>query len=287
MAIRRRDKATAPGLLAPVAAAPRAPPPRRPDTPPAFYAVSAHGPGTHPQLLDHRAHRPRQVDAGGSHPRADAHGGGARDAGAAAGLDGPGARAGDHDQGAGGARVLHGARRRDLPAAPDRHAGPRRLHIRGVALAGGVRGRALGGRRGAGRGGADGREHLPGGRIGPRADPVPEQDRPARRGAGAGGGRSERADRRAAGGHPEDQRQDGGGRGGGAGGADRARAAAVGRPAGSAAGADLRLGVRPVPRRDRLHPRGRRHRSRRARRSGRWRRARRRTSTTSACSARR
>ena len=31
--------------------------------------------------------------------------------------------------------------------------------------------------------------------------------------------------------------------------------APVGRPGGSAASADLRLGVRPVPRRDRLHPR--------------------------------
>ena len=55
----------------------------------------------------------------------------ARDARAGARLDGPRARARDHDQGAGGARLLHGARRRDLPAAPDRHARPRRLHLRG------------------------------------------------------------------------------------------------------------------------------------------------------------
>ena len=185
-----------------------------------------HGPGPHPQLLDHRAHRPRQVDAGGSHPRADAHGGSARDARAAAGLDGPGARARDHDQGAGGARVLHGARRRDLPAAPDRHARARGLHVRGLALAGRMRGRAAGGGRRAGRGGADGGQHLPGGGRGPRADPVPEQDRPARRGARAGGGRSERSDRRVAGVDPADQRQDRRGRGGGAGGAGRARAAA-------------------------------------------------------------
>ena len=57
---------------------------------------------------------------------------------------------------------------------------------------------------------------------------------------------------------PADQRQDGRGRRGGARGADRARAAAVGRPGRAAARADLRLGVRPVPRRDRLHPRRRR-----------------------------
>ena len=117
-------------------------------------------------------------------------------------------------------------------------------------------GRAAGRRRLPGRGGADGRQHLPGGRVGPRADPVPEQDRPARRRARARGGRGERADRRAAGVDPEDQRQDGRGRGGGARGADRARAAAVGRPGRPAARADLRLGVRPVPRRDRLHPGG-------------------------------
>ena len=33
----------------------------------------AHGPETHPQLLDHRAHRPWQVDARRSHPRGDEH----------------------------------------------------------------------------------------------------------------------------------------------------------------------------------------------------------------------
>ena len=50
---------------------------------------------------------------------------------AAARLDGPRARARDHDQGPGRARLLRGAGRRDLPAAPHRHARPRRLHLRG------------------------------------------------------------------------------------------------------------------------------------------------------------
>ncbi len=118
---------------------------------------------------------------------------------------------------------------RDLPAAPDRHARARGLHLRGVALAGGLRGGAARGGRRPGRRGADGGQHLPRGGGGPRADPVPEQDRPARRRARAGGRRSERADRRAAGGDPADQRQDRRGRGGGARGADRARAAALGR----------------------------------------------------------
>ncbi len=214
---------------------------------------SGHGPSQDPQLLDHRAHRPRQVDARRSHPRAHPHGFRPRYARAAARLDGPRARARDHDQGAGRARVLHRQGRGHLPAAPDRHAGARRLHLRGLALARGVRGRAARRRRGAGGGGADGREHLPRGRIRPRADPLPEQDRLARRRARAGGGGSERSDRRADRGDPADQRQDGCGRGRGAGGADRARAAALGRPEGAPAGADLRLRVRPVPRRDRLH----------------------------------
>ena len=150
----------------------------------------------------------------------------AGDAGAAAGLDGPRARAGDHDQGPGGARVLHRQGRADLPAASDRHARARGLHLRGVPLAGGVRGGAAGGRRLPGGGGPDGRQHLPGGGIGTRADPVPEQDRPPRRRARAGGGRSERADRRAAGVDPADQRQDRRRRRGGARGADQAGAAA-------------------------------------------------------------
>ena len=167
-----------------------------------------HGPAAHPQLLDHRAHRPRQVDARRPHPRADPHGRSAGDARTAAGLDGPRARAGDHDQGPGGARVLHRQGRADLPAAPDRHARARGLHLRGVPLAGGVRGGAAGRRRLPGGGGPDGRQHLPGGGVGARADPVPEQDRPARRRARAGGRRSERADRRAAGVDPADQRQD-------------------------------------------------------------------------------
>ena len=55
----------------------------------------------------------------------------------------------------------------------------------------GLRGRAARRRRQPGRRGADAREHLPRGRRRARADPVPEQDRPARRRARArrGGGR--------------------------------------------------------------------------------------------------
>ena len=173
-------------------------PPAQTLKPPKLYRGRHGRPGTHPELLHHRPHRPREVDAGRPHPRAHAHGRPAGDARPAARLDGPRARARDHDQGPGGARLLHGARRRDLPAAPDRHARPRRLHLRGLAQPRGVRGRAAGGRRVAGRRGADGRQHLPGDRLRAGADPFDEQGRPAGRRAGPGGRGDRRADRRAA-----------------------------------------------------------------------------------------
>ena len=75
--------------------------------------------------------------------------------------------------------------------------GPRRLHLRGLPLARGVRGRAARRRRLAGRRGADARQHLPRGRRRARADPVPEQDRPAGRRARARRRRGRRAARRA------------------------------------------------------------------------------------------
>ena len=65
------------------------------------------------------------------------------------------------------------------PAEPDRHARARRLHLRGLALAPGVRGRAARRRRGAGDRGADARERLPRDREQPRDRPGREQDRPA------------------------------------------------------------------------------------------------------------
>ena len=128
-----------------------------------------------------------------------------------------------------------------------------------VALARRVRGRAARRRRLPGRRGADARQHLPGDRRRARADPVPEQDRPAGRRARArrrGGRRpARRAGRRTSG-------------------ASRAKTGEgvldvleelvqrsrrpAGDPDAPAARPDLRLRVRPVPRRDRLHPRRRR-----------------------------
>ena len=150
-----------------------------------------HGPSTHPQLLDHRAHRPWQVDARRPHPAAHRHGRRARHAGAAARLDGPRARARDHDQGAGRARPLEGP-----PAQPDRHARARRLHVRGLALAAGLRGRAARRRRGAGDRGADARERVPRDRERPRDRPGREQDRPAAGRPGRRRRRGRRPDRR-------------------------------------------------------------------------------------------
>ena len=64
-------------------------------------------------------------------------------------------------------------------AQPDRHAGPRRLHLRGLALAAGVRGRAARRRRGAGDRGPDPRQRVPRDRERPRDRPGRQQDRPA------------------------------------------------------------------------------------------------------------
>ena len=144
------------------------------------------------------------------------------------------------------------------PAQPDRHARARRLHLRGLALAAGVRGRAARRRRGAGDRGADARERLPRDREQPRDRPGRQQDRPA---AGRPGRRrAEVADligddaaERAA--HLGEDRA---GRRGGARRDHRAHPGADGRPRRAAARADLRLVVRPVPRRRRVRARRRR-----------------------------
>ena len=122
----------------------------------------------------------------------------ARDARPAARLDGPRARARHHHQGAGRARAV-AARRRDVPPQPDRHARARRLHVRGVALAGRLRGRAAGGRRRAGRRGADASptRYLA---IDNNLEiiPVRQQDRPAGRRPGRRRGGDRRPARRQA-----------------------------------------------------------------------------------------
>ena len=84
---------------------------------------------------------------------------------------------------------------RNVRAQHDRHPGARRLHLRGVAVPRGVRGRGAARRRGAGHRGADAGEPLPRARRRPAHHPGAQQDRPARRGAGEvrrGAGRDHR-----------------------------------------------------------------------------------------------
>ncbi len=212
----------------------------------------------HPQLLDHRPHRSREVHAGRPHPRDHRGGRPARPPAAAARLDGARARARHHDQGAGRARGVHGARRQALPPPPDRHARARGLHLRGLALARGLRRRAAAGGRLPGRGGADGREHLPRGRRRSRADPRAEQDRPAGRRARPRRARDHGAARRRPGRGDPRVRQDRRRRGGAARGRGPAHPAARGPGGRRPAGPHLRLRVRPVPRRRGVRPRGRR-----------------------------
>ena len=190
------------------------------------YSPPADGP--HPQLLDHRPHRPRQVDPGRPHPRGHRGGRPEEDAGAGARLDGPRARARDHDQGAGRAGRVQGRRRADLPPAPDRHARPRRLLLRGLAQPRRLRGGAARRRRRPGGRGADRRQHLPGDRERAGADPGDQQGRPAGRRAGAGRPGDRRPARRRPRGSAADLGEDRGGGGRGAGGDRRAHPAAEG-----------------------------------------------------------
>ena len=173
-----------------------------------------------------------------------------------------------------------------LPAEPDRHAGPCRLHLRGVAGAPGLRGRAAARRRGAGNPGSDARERLSRDRERPRDRAGGEQDRPAARGSRRAPPPSSPTSSAAT--RPRCS-------------ASRRRPVRESRPCstrswrasprrratgGAAPGAHLRLDLRPVPRRGRLRPgRGRRLPAARAR-FGRWRPGRRSRPRSSASSRR-
>ena len=140
----------------------------------------------HPQLRDHRAYRPRQVDP--CRPSDPDHGRARRprDARAGARHDGAGARARHHDQGPDGPPRIPGEGRRDLCPQPDGHAGPCRFRLRGQPLAGRLRGLAAGRRRQPGGRGADARQRLSGCRRRARDRAGAQQDRPAGRRARPG-----------------------------------------------------------------------------------------------------
>ena len=138
--------------------------------------------------------------------------------------------------------------------------GPRRLLVRSHAVARGVRRRAAGGRRVAGRRGADARQRLPRRREQPRDHPGHQQDRPAERrsprrraarsrrsSASTGDAPSSPARRSASASHDILEA------------IVASPAAADGRSGRAAQGADLRLLVRPLPRRRHRRPRHRRH----------------------------
>ena len=141
-------------------------------------------PRADPQLLHHRAHRPRQVHAG--RPDAADHRRRLRPRHArpVPRPHGHRARARHHDQVPGRADAV-GARRQTARTGVrpehDRHARSRRLHLRGEPLARRVRGRdpARGCR--AGHRGADPRQPLPRARERPAHHPGAQQDRPAGR----------------------------------------------------------------------------------------------------------
>ena len=214
----------------------------------------------YPQFRDHRPYRPRQIDARRPADPDDRRAGIARDEGAGARFHGHRARARHHHQGADGAPRLPRAERRGLRAQPHRHARPCRFRLRGEPLACRLRGLAARGRREPGRRGADARQRLPGDRQRPRDRAGPQQDRPARRRAGAhqaadrGRDRPRRLRRR------DDLGQDRARRRRGAGGDRASPAGAEGRRRGAAEGAPRRQLVRLLSRRGRAGP----HRRRRA-----------------------
>ncbi len=147
------------------------------------------------QFLHHRAHRPRQIDAGRPPAAADRHHLRPGYDRAGAGQHGSGAREGGDDQGLGGAHELQRQGRADLRIEPDRHARARRLRLRGQPGAERLRRGAAGGGRLAGHRSPDHRQPVPGPGSRLRNHPDYQQDRPAVGAPRPGGGRDQQPDR--------------------------------------------------------------------------------------------
>ena len=222
---------------------------------------------THSQLLHHCPHRPRKIDPRRSVDPVVWRSVRARDGGAGARLDGHRARARHHDQGAERHALLRRARRAPLPAQLHRHARSRRLQLRSLAFAGGVRRRVARRRRRARRRSAIGGELLYGDQPGSRSDPGAEQDGSAAGRTRKGRDRDRRDHRPRCEPGAARQREDGRRHSGTAGAARREGAAAARRSRCAAAGADHRFVVRQLSRRRiagarraRPHREGRPHR---------------------------
>ncbi len=208
-----------------------------------------HGRSLPQKFRHHRPHRPRQVDVERPSARVDRLGDRPRDAGPDPRRHGPRTRARHHHQGPRRAHDVQGPRRQHLSAQPHRYSRPRRLQLRGLPLAGLLRGCAAGGRRQPGRRGADACECLSGHQPRSGNHSRHQQNRPAlgRHRAHPGGHRKGRWVRRD--GRYSRERQDRPGRRRCARSDCSPPAAAHRRPRCPAAGPDLRLLVRRLPRR--------------------------------------
>ena len=171
--------------------------------------AAPHRPVADPQLLHHRPHRPRQVDAGRPDAAAD------RVSSTTVPMRAQYLDRMDIERERGITIKSQAVRLpftasdgRHLRPEHDRHPGARRLHLRGVALARRLRGHRAARRRRAGHRGADPGEPVPGARERPADHPGAQQDRPAVRPAREVRRRDRAHHRLRPGRRPAGQRQD-------------------------------------------------------------------------------
>ncbi len=182
----------------------------------------------YPQFFHHCSRRSRQIHAGGPLHPGMRRPGRARDAGAGARFAWIwSASAASPSRRRASRSGFKSAERRDVPAQLHRHAGARRLLLRGFALARSLRGRVAGGRRRAGRRGAERRQLLYRAGTGPGSAAGHQQDRSALRRSGQGDPRNRGDHRHTGRGCRAGQRQDRRGRARSAGTAGQAHSGAA------------------------------------------------------------